>query len=142
MLRLDSRGRKLDAARSQLLVTPRKPRSNWSRANKQRVARLLAAGVMAPAGCAAVEVAVANGAWTALDAVEDLVEPDDLCVALDGRPAARPAWDGFPRSARRGILEWIGKAKRAETRARRVEETARLAGQGIRANLWRQTKRS
>lgn len=138
---VDSKGRLLDDARSQLLVTPRKPGSNWSRKNKQRVERLLADGLMASAGLAAVEGARADGSWTALDDVEDLLEPDDLRAALDGDPQARRRWDGFPPSTRRGILEWIGNAKRDETRAKRIGETASLAAQSIRANQWRQPKR-
>lgn len=133
---VDGRGRGLDDERTQLLMTPRKRGSGWSRPNKRRVAELEAEGLMAPAGRAAVEAAKADGSWTALDAVEDLVEPDELRAALDADADARREWDAFPRSARRGILEWIVTAKKAETRTRRIEETARLAAQGIRANQW------
>ena len=135
---VDSQARRLDERRSKLLLTPRKPTSGWSRANKQRIERLTRAGLMTPAGLAAVEGAKANGAWSALDAVEELREPEDLRRALDGDADARRHWDGFPRSVKRGILEWIGAAKRAETRERRVAEIARLAAQGVRANQWRQ----
>ena len=62
---VDSRPRRLDDARSQLLVTPCKPISRWSRLNKQRVERQSAAGLMMPAGLAAVEIAKQNGAWNA-----------------------------------------------------------------------------
>jgi uncharacterized protein YdeI (YjbR/CyaY-like superfamily) len=134
---VDSRPRSLDEARSQILVTPRKPTSRWSRLNKQRAERLSAAGRMAPAGLAAVEVAKRNGAWNALDDVEDLTEPADLRQALDARPGARRHWDAFPRSTRRAILEWITAAKQAQTRSRRIEETATLAERNIRANQWR-----
>lgn len=134
---VDSQGRLLDDARSQLLMTPRKRGSNWSRKNKQRIDRLLAAGLIAPAGLAAVESAKADGSWTALDAVEDLIEPDDLRAALDADPEARRQWGRFPPSTRRGILEWIGNAKRAPTRGKRIAETAGLAAAGIRANQWR-----
>lgn len=133
---VDSKGRTLDDERTQLLMAPRRPGSGWSRPNKQRVARLLAAGLMAPAGLAAVERAKADGSWTALDAVEDLLVPPDLAAAFAAHPPAAEQWDAFPRSARRGILEWIVSAKRPETRARRVEETARLAARGERANQW------
>jgi hypothetical protein len=78
------------------------------------------------------------GSGTALDAVEELVEPEDLGAALDAEPDARANWDGFPGSTKRAILEWIIAAKRPPTRASRVAETARLAAQGIRANQWRQ----
>ena len=134
---VDSQSRKLDDERSQLLMTPRKPKSGWSRSNKLRVERLSAAGLMAPAGLAAVETAKANGAWSALDDVENLTEPGELREALDADPAARRHWDAFPRSARRGILEWIGNAKRPETRARRIAETAARAAENARANEWR-----
>ena len=113
---VDSRPRSIGADRSALLVTPRKPSSNWSRPNKQRVAKLTAAGLMRPAGLAAVAAAQANGSWDALDHVEDLTEPVDLPLRSTPTPAARQNWDAFPRSARRAILEWIGNAKTSATR--------------------------
>ena len=92
---IDSVRRSLDADRSQLLVTPRKRGSRWFKANKQRIKRLTAAGRLAPAGLAAVTDAKADGSWTALYAVEELVEPEDLGAALDAEPDARANWDGF-----------------------------------------------
>jgi NAD(P)-dependent dehydrogenase (short-subunit alcohol dehydrogenase family) len=53
--------------------------------------------------------------------------------ALGGEARAR--WEGFPASSRRGILWWIKSAKTAKTRSRRIAETARLAGLGLRANF-------
>jgi len=139
---VDSRPGRLDDERSRSLVTPRKATSSWSRVNKERAARLIDRGLMAPAGLAAVEAAKANGVWNALDAVEALVEPPDLRHALDAEPDARRHWDGFPRSTRRAILEWIASAKRATTRAERVERTVRDAAVNVRANQWRQPKGS
>lgn len=134
---VDSLPRKLDAERSMLLFTPRKPRSRWSRPNKERVARLEAVGLMAPAGVAVVAAARQDGAWTALDDVENLVVPDDLAAAFAAYPGAAEQWDGFPRSVRRGILEWLLDAKRPPTRAKRIAETAARAARGERANQWR-----
>lgn len=133
---VDSLPRKLDDERSMLLVTPRKPKSKWSARNKRHVADLERRGLMRAAGRAVVEAARRNGTWNALDAVSALVEPKDLAAALAARPSARRHWDAFPPSTRRGILEWIDAARRAETRAARVEETARLAGENLRANQW------
>ena len=133
---IDSVPRKLDAERTMLWVSPRRPGSRWSRLSRDRAGRVEAAGLMAPAGRAAIEAAKADGTWTALDDVEALVVPDDLAAALDGRPPARAEWDAFPPSVRRGILEWILTARRDATRAGRVEETARLAQRGKRANQW------
>jgi uncharacterized protein YdeI (YjbR/CyaY-like superfamily) len=131
---IDSKGRRLDDERFELLLTPRRPTSRWSRVNKERIDRLADAGAMAPAGDAAVEAAKASGAWEALDDIENLVEPDDLRRALDGDPDARGHWDGFPPSARKAILAWVTSAKRPETRARRVRATVEEAAAGRRAN--------
>ena len=133
---IDSKSRGLDERRSMLLMTPRKRGSGWSRPNKERLERLFAAGQMQPAGIAMVEAAKADGSWTALDDIENLVEPDDLRAALDATPAARGHWDAFPRSTKRATLEWISLAKRPQTRAKRIEETATLAARGERANQW------
>ncbi len=99
-----------------------------------RVAELIDAGLMQPAGRAAVDQAKASGAWTALDDIENLVEPADLCAALDAKPAARQNWDAFPRSAKRSMLVWVADAKRAETRTKRILETVELAADNIRAH--------
>lgn len=134
---VDSLGSKLDDDRTMLWFSPRRRGSAWSRPNKQRIARLERAGRLEPAGRATVDAAKADGTWTLLDAVEDLIVPDDLAAAFAAHPGAREQWDGFPRSARRAILEWIVLAKRDATRAKRIEETARLAARGERANQWR-----
>jgi uncharacterized protein YdeI (YjbR/CyaY-like superfamily) len=93
---VDSQGRAIDADRSALQFTPRNPRSRWSRPNKQRVERLLAAGLMMPAGLAVIEQAKANGGWTALDDVEDLVVPPDLAAAFAQHPPGRGRVGGVP----------------------------------------------
>jgi uncharacterized protein YdeI (YjbR/CyaY-like superfamily) len=130
---IDGRGRRLDDDRFMLLVTPRRPASKWSGINKERIERLTAAGLMTPAGEAVVAAAKASGTWTALDAVEALIEPDELRAALDADADARRHWDAFPPSTKRAILQWIADAKRPETLARRVEDTARLAAENVRA---------
>ena len=134
---VDSKGNKLDDERTMLWFAPRQPRSGWSRPNKERVARLIAAGLMHPAGLAKIEAAKQNGSWTALDAVENLEIPPDLAQALAAQPSAQTHFDLFPRSVKRATLEWIANAKRPETRARRILETAALAAKNERANQWR-----
>ncbi len=130
---------KIDDERSMLWFARRKPTSAWSRPNKERIALLEGEGRMLPAGLAAVETAKANGAWSLLDDVENLVVPDDLDAAFAQVPRSRENWDAFPRSARRGILEWIVQAKTAPTRVKRILETAEKAGRGERANQWPRT---
>lgn len=134
---VDSRPARVDADRTKLYFAPRSPRSAWSGPNRERVERLARAGLMAPAGLAAVERAKSNGMWSHLEAVERLEVPDDLAAALAGRPAAAENFAAFPRSTRRGILEWIAAARRPGTRSARVQETALLAARNERANQWR-----
>ncbi len=133
---IDSKGNKLDDNRSMLWFAPRKPRTGWSRLNKERITRLVDSGLMRPPGQAKIEAAQRDGSWTALDAVEALEIPPDLEQALAANPVAKQYFDAFPRSATRSILEWIANAKRPETRAKRITETVTLAAQNIRANQW------
>ena len=129
----------VDEQRRKLYYAPRRSRSGWAGSNKARVERLIAAGLMAPAGLDAIERAKANGTWAMLDDVENLLVPDDLAAALEANPPAVDHWAGFPPSARRMILWWIVQAKRPATRAARIEETARLAARNERANERRPT---
>ena len=130
---IDSQGNVIDERRSRQYYSPRKPTSGWAATNKARVERLIAEGQMAPAGIAAIERAKANGSWTSLDAIEQGIVPDDLIAALDELPPARANFDAFPKSIRRQILAWIGSARRAETRAARIRETAEMAARNERA---------
>jgi uncharacterized protein YdeI (YjbR/CyaY-like superfamily) len=134
---IDSKPRRLDDERYMLWFAPRKAGSCWSAPNKRRVERLALAGLMEKPGLAKVAAAKRDGSWTALDRVEALEVPRDLAAALSARPRAKACFDAFPRSAKRAILEWIAQARRAETRARRVAETVRLAASNRRANQWR-----
>ena len=130
---IDSRPGRVDADRSRLLVSPRRPGSGWSAVNKARIVVLTAEGRMAPAGLAAIARAEADGSWARLDGAETGEPPADLAAALSTAGSAE-AFAAFPLSSRRAILEWVALAKRPETRARRIADTARLAAHGLRAN--------
>ena len=134
---IDSQPRLLDAARSMLRLSPRKPKSGWSKVNKDRIERLTADGLMAEPGLARIEQAKRNGTWTLIDAATADTVPADLTEAFARHPGAEQNFMGFPPSTRRATLEWITLARRPETRAARIEETASLAAKGERANQWR-----
>jgi uncharacterized protein YdeI (YjbR/CyaY-like superfamily) len=129
---IDGKAAGLDDERTMLRFSPREQGSGWARSNKRRVERLLAEGLMTEAGLALVEEAKRDGSWVRLDAVEDLVVPDDLAAALAAHPGARERWDGLARSVRRAALLRIVEAKRPETRAKWVAETARRTARGER----------
>jgi uncharacterized protein YdeI (YjbR/CyaY-like superfamily) len=135
---IDSVQRTLDDERSMLRFSSRKPKSVWSKLNKDRVERLIERGQMTPAGLAKIEAAKRDGSWRALDAVERLVVPPDLKTALAARPVAARNFDGFSPSSKKIILGWIASAKRPETRLKRVAETVRQAAKNLKANHYRQ----
>jgi uncharacterized protein YdeI (YjbR/CyaY-like superfamily) len=133
---VDSKPGKFDEHHSMLYFSPRKAKSGWSKPNKERIERLFEQGLMMPAGLAKIEAAKKDGSWEKLDGVEALEIPNDLESALATFSSATANFAAFPKSTKSGILQWIVQAKKPETRAKRIEETARLAEQNIRANQW------
>ena len=127
---VDSTVKPVDDVRSMQWFAPRRPGSMWTRINKGRIARLEEAGLMEPAGAAAIAVARETGMWTLMDDVEDLVVPPDLASAFERHPGSREHWESWSASARKMILTWIVLAKRPETRGARIETTAEKAALG------------
>lgn len=134
---IDSKAVKRDKESYYQFYCPRKPKSGWSKKNKETVTRLINEGRMEPAGMAAIELAKKTGTWNALDEIEACIVPEDLQAALDHNPAALTHWTAFPPSSKKIILYWVMSAKRAETREKRIRETVELAAQNIRANHYR-----
>ena len=134
---IDNRNKSLDDERTMLWFAPRRKGSNWSRSNKDRIAKLAKAGLMMPPGIAKVEAAKIDGTWNALDAVENLEIPPDLEIAFAENPGSARNFESFPRWVKRATLEWIVTAKRDATRARRIVETARLAQENQRPKQFR-----
>ena len=131
---VDSVTRGVDSDRSSIRITKRNPKSAWSAVNKAKVETARAAGRMKPPGEAVIAVARENGMWTFLDDVERLEVPDDLATAL-GR--LRAIWDEYPRSVKRGTLEWIKTAKTPPTRAKRIGDVVSSAKDGLRPSPFR-----
>jgi uncharacterized protein YdeI (YjbR/CyaY-like superfamily) len=126
---IDSTRTSLDADRFQQYFCKRKPRSIWSKINKDKVERLIAEGLMMPAGLACIEIAKQNGSWTILDVAEELHVPEDLAHEFDRYPGSESFYKSLSKSSRKSILQWIALAKRPETRQKRITEVAELAAQ-------------
>ncbi|MEM9343424.1 MAG: YdeI/OmpD-associated family protein [Pseudomonadota bacterium] len=131
---VDSRTRGVDADRSSVLIAPRNPKSAWSAVNKAKVEAARASGAMTDAGEALIAAAKANGMWAFLDDVERLERPDDLTDALG---ALVEGWEGWPRSVKRGTLEWIKTAKQPATRAKRIADVVDSLKSGQRPSPFR-----
>jgi uncharacterized protein YdeI (YjbR/CyaY-like superfamily) len=124
---IDGQVKGIDSTRYMRLFSPRRPKSDWSKLNKQRAEALIGAGLMTTAGLAAIETAKTNGSWTILDKVEELAIPDDLASALTAEPAAERNFAGFPASARKEYLYWVVSARRSTTRQERIRTVVALA---------------
>jgi uncharacterized protein YdeI (YjbR/CyaY-like superfamily) len=135
---IDSKPNKRDNSSYYQFFTKRNPKSNWSKINKEKVEKLIAQGLMQSAGFNMIEIAKQNGRWAALDEVENISIPKDLQELFSKNKTAYDNWDKFPRSSKRGILEWIMNAKKADTRQKRIEETVALAEKNVKANHYRQ----
>ena len=131
---VDSLPRKLDNKRTMLRISPRNPKSNWSKVNKERIERLTKSGRMQLPGLRMVENAKRNGTWDFLNDVENLIIPSDLAEAFKVNDKAKYYFERFPDSSKRGILEWIKNAKQESTRQKRILETVSKAVQNIKAN--------
>ena len=101
--------------------TPRRPKSIWSKVNREKAAALIEAGRMHSAGLAQVERAKQDGRWdAAYDSPGNAEVPEDFQAALDRNARAKAFFGGIDRANRYAILWRIQTAKKAETRARRI----------------------
>lgn len=121
---IDSTAGTVDNARTKLYVAPRKKGSYWSKPNKERVRRLIQAGLIKPAGMKMIDIAKKTGTWAAMDDVDNLIIPKDLQNEFNKYPNAAQNFESFSKSVRKQYLAWITMAKMPETRTKRVQKTA------------------
>jgi uncharacterized protein YdeI (YjbR/CyaY-like superfamily) len=128
---IDGQVRRLDERHYLQRFTPRRARSQWSKANRGKAERLIAEGRMRPAGLREVERARADGRWDeAYDSPATATVPSDFQAALEAEPAAKDFFESLGRSKRYSFLYRIKEAKRPETRARRIAEYVGLLREG------------
>jgi len=128
---IDSLVRRLDDARYARKFTPRKPGSRWSTANRQRYARLKAAGRLTPAGLK-LEPTVRSGDAPRPSYAEI---PRYIQDALKNHPAAWNYFKSLAPSYRRMYIGWIDSAKQPATKMRRLQEAIGLLAAGKKLGL-------
>lgn len=131
---IDSKAKKRDNESYILFFAQRRPKSKWSKINRQRADKMIKQGLMTASGQAMIDLAKKTGTWTALAEVENAVIPGDLQKLFDKNKTAYKNFKTFPPSSKKMILEWILNAKKPETRQRRIEQTVELAAKNIKAN--------
>lgn len=126
---IDSTVKKLDEARRRQFFSPRKDKSVWSKLNKTYIEKLLKENLIHESGWVKIENAKQNGSWSSLDAVEDLLIPEDLLLAFEQNKIAFENYKNFSPSYRKSYLYWLNQAKRQETRNNRIAEIIKLCNQ-------------
>ncbi|MDO8771846.1 MAG: YdeI/OmpD-associated family protein [Burkholderiaceae bacterium] len=107
--------------------TPRGPKSIWSKVNRDKALRLIDTGQMQTAGLREVERAQRDGRWeAAYDPQSSATIPADLQAVLDDMPVAKTFFATLNSQNRYAILFRIQTAKKAETRAKRIQQFAQM----------------
>jgi len=128
---IDGQAKRFDDHHYLQRFTPRRPRSKWSRINREKAERLIAEGRMRAAGLREIERAKEDGRWDdAYDSPSTATVPDDFQVALDAEPAAAEFFASLGSTKRYSFLYRITDAKRPETRAKRIAEYVELLARG------------
>ena len=127
---IDGQGRGNDAATVFQRFTPRRTRSMWSQRNVGYVAVLTEAGRMAPSGLAEVERAKADGRWDAAYRQADFEVPADLVAAIVVVPQAAEMFEVLTKQNRFAMAFRLNNVKRAETRARKIEQFVEMLVRG------------
>src|SRR2546421_2119773 len=128
---IDGQAQSRDDNSYRLRFTPRRKRSAWSKRNTVIADRLSTEGRMHAAGIAEIERAKSDGRWEAAYQGQATIEvPDDLTAALNAQPAAKAMFQILSAPNRYAVLYRIQDAKRAETRARRIERFVAMLARG------------
>jgi uncharacterized protein YdeI (YjbR/CyaY-like superfamily) len=130
---VDSTARKRDDSSYCLFFAQRKPRSTWSKPNRERVEKMIQAKLMRPAGQAMIDLAKKTGTWDIMVQVENGVIPNDLQQLFNKNKPAFKNFQAFAPSSRKIILQWVLNAKRPETREKRIQETVKQAAKNLKA---------
>ena len=129
---IDGVRRGVDEERYTIRFTPRKARSIWSNVNVKRVGELIAAGRMRDPGLAtfAKRAAERSGIYSY---EREPIELDAAATkALTADRAALAFHEKQPPAYRRLVAHWVMRAKKPETRARRLQVLIANAREGKR----------
>lgn len=104
-------------------ITPRKPRSNWSKRNREHAERLMDEGRMEKPGLVHVRAAQEDGRWENVYLPSSEMQvPEDFLAALASVPKAKQFFQTLNKSSRYAIAYGLTTAKRPETRQRRFDK--------------------
>ncbi len=128
---IDGMVKGLDDESYLLRLTPRRPRSPWSRLNVGNVERLTAAGLMAEPGLAQVASAQADGRWErAYAGSKDMELPEDLLDAVRAEPRAQATLERLNAQNRFALAFRLHQLKTEAARRRKIAEFVAMLARG------------
>jgi uncharacterized protein YdeI (YjbR/CyaY-like superfamily) len=111
--------------------TPRQATSKWSEKNRTRALQLIELKRMRPAGLEQIERAKRDGRWDVAYASQSTAQiPEDLRAALAKNKKAKGFFEALDSHNRFAILYRLQDAKKAETRAARLEKYVAMLVEG------------
>jgi uncharacterized protein YdeI (YjbR/CyaY-like superfamily) len=120
---------------------PRRPKSIWSRINREKALALIANGRMKPPGMEVIQQAKEDGRWeAAYDSARSSKVPEDFQAALDASPKAQVFFDSLDGANRYAVLFRIQTVKKAETRARKIQDFVKMLERNERIHEPRQRR--
>ena len=111
-------------------ITPRKPKSVWSKRNRDHVERLVREGRMQEPGLVHVRAAQEDGRWENAYAVSEFEIPADFLEAVEADSAAKEFYETLNKTNRRVIYAELSSAKRPETRKKRFDRLLEMMIRG------------
>ena len=127
---IDGQKQALDDVSFVQRLTPRRPKSNWSKKNCDHAQRLIAEGLMQPAGLVHVQTAQADGRWdNAYAGSSNMVMAGDFLAELDKNATAKAFFATLDRASLFSIYHRLHTAKRPETREKRMDIILMKLGQ-------------
>lgn len=107
--------------------TPRRPRSLWSKVNREKALRYIEEGKMQPSGLAEIERAKRDGRWeAAYDSSSTASVPPELLAAFDDHPGAAEFFATLNSQNRYAVLFRVQTARKPETKTRKAREYAAM----------------
>jgi len=128
---IDGQKKPFDAKSWLQKFTPRRPKSIWSKRNREHVDRLTKLGLMKAAGIKEVEAAKADGRWEqAYDSPGNMTVPPEFLKELAKNKRADAFFKTLNKTNVYSIVWRLQTAKKPETRDKRMKEILEMLKKG------------
>lgn len=134
---IDSQPRKVSDTQASYYISRRKPKSEWSKRNKEKVAELIRKKLMHASGLAAIARAKENGSWSKIDGSENHEMPEDFAKILQKQKNLRQHFESLAPSMRKAFFHRLQSARTPETRQKRLDFLVQLLKVKIRPSEYR-----